>query len=124
MVRNRAKVGDVVWVTTDPHGDRYVHGVSSPHGGRNEGGTGGGAEEEAEEEEAKAPEVAQEALETAQEALEAAGGSGVLAEAGIGMILHGSDAGKARGSDFAHYVWVGSVIPSNAIDTDFLVKTA
>lgn len=46
----------------------------------------------------------------------------VLATAGIGVILHGENGAEARGTDFAHYIWVGTAEPVNAVEFDQWIK--
>lgn len=103
-LRRHLKVGEFVHVITDRDGDRLV--VSSSSGGG--GGAAAGAEEEA------------------AETAEAEAGIAALAKlgtAGLGVIVHGADENYPRGTDFGHYVWVGTVAPVNAIDVDFLAVT-
>ena len=54
----------------------------------------------------------------------AKGGGGELPGASVGVIFHGSDAGTARGTELPHYIWVGSVEPSNMDpDADLFIDT-
>jgi hypothetical protein len=54
----------------------------------------------------------------------AKGGGGPLPSASAGVIFHGSDADTPRGTELAHYIWVGSVEPSNMDpDADLFVNT-
>jgi hypothetical protein len=41
---------------------------------------------------------------------------------GVGMIVHGDDADAPRLPGFAHRIWVGTVIPLNAIEFDQWIK--
>jgi len=43
---------------------------------------------------------------------------------GMGIVVHGATAATTRPSTFAFYVWVGSVEPTNAINSDLWVNTA
>src|ERR1044072_605414 len=45
-----------------------------------------------------------------------------IATAGIGMIIPGSERWTARGTAFAHYVWVGTAEPENAAEYDQWIK--
>lgn len=46
----------------------------------------------------------------------------VLLAAGIGVILHGENGLEVRGADFAHYIWVGTAEPINAVEYDQWIK--
>lgn len=47
-----------------------------------------------------------------------------LATEGIGVIIHGAEAGKSRGTLFSKYIWVGSVTPTNIGTDDLFVDTS
>lgn len=47
----------------------------------------------------------------------------LLAGSGMGVIIHGSDANVARGTDFKQYAWIGSVDPVNAATDDLTFDT-
>lgn len=42
----------------------------------------------------------------------------------MGVIVHGAVAGKARGTKFAQYTWIGSVEPEHMVDGDIWIETA
>jgi hypothetical protein len=52
-----------------------------------------------------------------------AGAGGPLAAEGLGVIMHGSTAGTARGTNFAQYVWIGSVSPTKIAKNDTWIDT-
>ena len=47
------------------------------------------------------------------------GGGTADKTSGIGVIIHGEDEATARGTDYAHYIWIGSAEPENATEFDF-----
>lgn len=106
-VRQHAQVGSVVWVSETPSGNRYAHGVSSPHVGNNADGSGGGADE-------------------AEEAAEAEGGAvaaalaAALKDSGIGMVIGPGP----RDPDFpyAHAVYVSVEEPVDYEEYDQWIK--
>lgn len=112
-IRHHVKVDDTVLVGVDAHGDKVILGLMSPFSSTagGEGGGGGGVRGGGVDEADEAAEA-----ESGQQALE------LLKSQGIGMIVHGEDGEMQRGSDFAHYIWVGVTEPLNAIEFDQWIK--
>lgn len=49
--------------------------------------------------------------------------SELLAASGVGVIVHGSTASTDRGTDFAQYIWLGTVEPDNLDTNDIWIDT-
>jgi hypothetical protein len=48
---------------------------------------------------------------------------GAYTRPGWGMVNHGSTAGTARPTEFQHYIWYGSVQPTNMTGQDIVIRT-
>lgn len=47
---------------------------------------------------------------------------GADAVSGLGVIVHGSNAAAPRGTQFEHYLWMGTVLPENMAANDLFVR--
>lgn len=56
-------------------------------------------------------------LSTRIEALE-----GAEATSGLGVIVHGANAAVPRGTQFEHYLWMGTVLPEHMAANDLFVR--
>lgn len=120
------RMGNGDWVADDVISDRKVRRLKAKPkpggGGEGEGGEEGG--EEGEGGESEEPEEGSEELEEAEDEEGDPGTKalGALLSGGIGVIVHDEDGTVARGTEFSHYIWVGSVVPLNRLEVDFWMK--
>lgn len=106
--KRKLKAGEVVTVA-QVHTDEYIVLTD---------GATAGAVDKGDAKEAEAIEKEEEEAEGGDSAAAMA----ALATDGVGMIVHGTNDSTARGSVYAHYIWVGAKKPLNALENDQWIK--